>query len=541
MAIASPVSKPRAAFDFMSDWGNTLLVGGCATYLVGRVLLPLLGKSAENYPYLSKMNAKFITFWTFDDFATVSSSVFVGFSDIMTLRDNRSNQEIQEGERDRSDADIVNDIRAGDPKWVHRPNVEMITGNYHDRCVWVARRSLATFLKIFSAYVLVHEGLKSVGALKTGPSLMIKACGATAGLAGLVIELYDIQSRKNDYNDHSLYGQLVKSPKPGDVIAIDRAGFDEAYTKDLTYSQVVKVIVMGVKVMALLSTLSKVEFGGLAGRVMKNSYLGKVLENSNDIFNGLFIGLTATLFIQKVHVGANKDKWTEDNGTWLPKYVLKKFSNSREFVRLTEAIAAALTDFGYDILEKTDLGALGKFAKSFDSFLDVPKVFEKTGGLIDKGTEIVNDIVVNGRVSARGIQEATLAVIKFLGNTFAALKFIGAFGGVAYLSDRVKGFGYIKNGLSSVGAIMTIPEGIFFPKKDWGAKDDKERYIASAIIAMSLGSLFLNGMGGLASAFGDKIIAPGVNKNFKPWVYNFVKINNSALATINDFIKAPAA
>lgn len=547
MAIASPVSKPRAAFDFMNDWGNTLLVGGCATYLAGRVLLPLLGKSAENYPYLSKMNAKFITFWTFADFATVSSSVFVGFSDIMTLRDNRNNQQIREGERGRTDDDIVNARGLDVPKWTHRPNVEMIpssnphdrTRDYHDRCIWVARRSLATFLKMFSAYVLVHEGLKSVGALKTGPSLMIKACGATAGLAGLGIEFYDIQSRKNDYNNtNDLYTQLVKSPKPGDVI--DRANFNETYTQDLTYSQVVKIIIMGVKVMSLLSTLSKVEFGGLAGRVMKNPYVGKVLGNSNDIFNGLFIGLTATLFIQKVHVGANKDKWTEDTGTWFPKYVLKKFSNSREFVRLTEAIAAALTDFGYDVLEKTDLGALGKFAKSFDSFLDVPKVFEKMGGLIDKGTEIVNDIV-NDRVSARGIQEATLAVIKFLGDTFAALRFIGAFGGVAYLSDRVKGFGYIKNGLSSVGAIMTISEGIFFPKKDWERKDNKERYIASAIIAMSLGSLFLNGMGGLASAFGDKIIAPGVNKNFKPWVYNFVKINNSALATINDFIKAPAA
>ena len=287
--------------------------------------------------------------------------------------------------------------------------------------------------------------------------------------------------------------------------------------------------------MALLSALSKAELGGLPGRVMKNPYMGKVLENSNDIFNGMFIGLTATLFVQQVHVGANKDKWTADTGTWLAKHVFTSFSDSREFVRLVEGLASVAIDLGYDALAETDLGALGKFAKSFDSFLYVPKVSERAGGLIDKGAKVITDF------NMRNVWKATLAVIKLLGDTFAALKFIGAFGGVAYLSDRVKGIGYIKNGFSSIGAIMTISEEVFFPTRDWSAKNKKQMYVSSSIIAASFGSLFLNGMGGLAAAFGNKITVPDVSKNFKPWVYNFAKVNSTALVAINKFISAPAA
>lgn len=515
MAIAAPVSKPRAALDFMNNWQSTLLVGGCLTYLAGRVVLPLLGKSAENHPYLAKMNAKFISFWAFADFAKVSSSFFVLGSDIAAAASSRTNQEIREGEWD-----------AGDARWVHRPNAEMtLNGN---RYTWVACRSLATFLKMFSAYVLVREGLKAVGALKAGPSSMMKAYGATAGLVGLGMDLYDVQSRKNDYRAHNLSDQLRKA-------GVNQGEFDGVYINDLRWSQAVKVFIMGVKVMALLSALSKAEPGGLVGRVMKNPYMGKVLENSNDIFNGLFIGLTGVLFAQQVHVGANKDKWTEDTGTWWAKYALKSFSDSREFVRLVEGTATTLIDLGYDALAETDLGALGKFAKSFDGFLYVPKVSERAGGLIDKGAKVITDF------NMRNVWKAHLAVIKLLGDTFAALKFIGAFGGVAYLSDRVKGFGYLKNGFSSIGAIMTISEEVFFPTRDWSAKDNKQMYISSSIIAASLGSLFLNGMGGLAAAFGDKITVPDVSKNFKPWVYNFAKVNSTALVAINKFISAPAA
>ena len=318
----------------------------------------------------------------------------------------------------------------------------------------------------------LHEGLKSVGALKAGPSSMMKAYGATAGLVGLGIDLFDVQSRKNNYNSDNLYPQISERPTVADPLAINKAAFDAAYTRDLTYSQVAKVIIMLVKGMALLSALSKAESTGLVGRVMKNPYIGKVLENSNDIFNGLFIGLTATLFIQHVDVGANKKKWTADTGTWLPKYVLKSFTESRDFVRLLEATATTLIDLGYDVLAETDLGALGKVAKSFDSFLYVPKVSERVGGLIDKGARVY------AIPNARNAWKATLAVIKLLGDTLAALKFIGAFGGVAYLSGRVKVLGYLKNGVSSVAAIMTISEEVFFPKKDWSKKNKTEKYIS---------------------------------------------------------------
>ena len=142
----------------MNSWQNTLLVGSCVTYLAGRVVIPLLGKSAEHYPYLAKMNAQFGTYWAFGDFATVSSSIFVGVSDVSTLFDARiDNDDIRHGTRDRTDDEIINrpdDQRPNAPMWTNRPNIEMISGSYTDRCVWVTYRSLATILKIFSAYVL---------------------------------------------------------------------------------------------------------------------------------------------------------------------------------------------------------------------------------------------------------------------------------------------------------------------------------------------------------------------------------------------------
>ncbi len=510
-------SQSRAALDFMNTWQNTLLIGSCVTYWAGRVVLPLLGKSAENHPYLSKMNAQFNSFWAFGDFAKISSSFFVLGSDIATANSGRQLKAIRKGEWNEKEE-----------RWIHRPNAEMtLNGN---RYTWAAYRSLATLLKMFSAYIAVHAGLKSVGALKAEPSSMMKTCGAAAGLAGLGIDFYDVQSRKKDYAEDNLYKSLCHS----DLKDPTKAEFDNAYIKDLSYSQASRVIGICAKVIALLSILSKAEPSGFVGRVMKNPYMGKILENSDDISNGLLIGLIGISGVQQVDVGANKNKWTGKAGTWWAKYAIKSFPESREFIRLVEGTATTLTDFGYDVLAGIDIGSLGKFAKSFDSFLYVPKISERTGGLIDKVGDVIKER------SSRNIWKTVFAIVKLFADTFAALKFIGAFEGVVYLSGRVKGLGYLKNGFSSIGAIMAISEEVFFCEIKEGKGDKKPLIQRTLIVLGSTGSLFLNGMGGLASAFSDKIIVPDVNKNFKPGVYNFVKVSSTALAAINIFISAPA-
>ncbi|MCB1110563.1 MAG: hypothetical protein KDK64_06235 [Chlamydiia bacterium] len=513
MALADPVSKPRAALDFFNSWESTLLVGGCLIYLAGRVVLPMMGKSADKYPYLAKMNDKFLTFWAFDDFARAASAGFVGYSDVKTLFDGRTNRQIREG------------------GGANCPNDEMTLNG--KRYLWVLRRSLATFLKVFSASILVHEGLRAVGATKSGPSNLLKVTGATAGFVGLGMEVYDVQQRKNDYDAHNLRNNLRKTDAHGHYAT--NADFDHAYKTNLSYNQAVKVLIMGVKVMALITTLSKMELTGLAGRVMKTPLMEGAVKHADHCFNGIFIGMAITLFAQKVHVGASLSKWSKDDGTWATKYFFKEFSNSREWVRIVEGTATTLLDFGYDALAETDIGALGKFAKAFDSFLYVPKVAERTGGLIDKSWELSKGI------TARRTWEATHAVFKLIGDTGAALKFIGAFGGIAYLSERTKMFGYVKNIFSATAAAMAIAQEVFFPKKKWEDKNEKDVFKAVMIIGASVGSFFLNGFGGMASAFGKQITKPGVSQNFKPWVYNFAKLNATVCAAFVKYASAPAA
>jgi hypothetical protein len=262
---------------------------------------------------------------------------------------------------------------------------------------------------------------------------------------------------------------------------------------------------------------------------MDHKYTQAFLSHSDDVFNGLFVAITTTLFMQKVHVGADKAKWEKKQGTWATKYFFEDFLASREFVRLLEGTSTTLIDLGYDVLGETDIGKLGKFAKSFDAFLYVPKITERTGGLYDKVSALCS------APSKRKAWNASLAVFKLLGDTFAALKFIAAFGGFAYLSDRTKQFGYLKNGFSVVGAIMTISEEVFFP--DQNPRKRKTQAQRTFVILASTGSLFLNGFGGLSAAFGDRVPPPATG-HFKPWVYNFAKFNSTVLSIGINWMKA---
>ena len=506
MAIRDSVSKPRAALDFLNDWQNTLLVGGCITYFAGRTVLPMLGKSAENYPYLAKMNNQFINFWVFADFAKLAGSGFGAAYTIKSVlsQSSKPNQEIRKGQKNgESDG------------WVHLPNRGMTFDG--DRNKWLARHTLSTALKIFSAYVAVHEGLKSIGALQKGPSSTLKVASGAGGIFAYSHDLFDLRWQKQDYKKHSLYESIAKD-------GTGQADFDRVYVTNITYTQALKVLFIGVKTMALLSTLSKMECGGFAKKVIDHKCTQALLSHSDDVFNGLFAAITTTLFMQKVHVGADKAKWEKKQGTWATKYFFEDFLASREFVRLLEAASTTLIDLGYDVLGETDIGKLGKFAKSFDAFLYVPKITERTGGLYDKVSSFCSE------PSKRKAWKASLDAIKLLSDTFAALKFIGAFGGIAYLSDRTKRLGYLKNGFSVVAAVMTISEEIFFPDRETEA-------LRKFVILASTGSLFLNGFGGLSAAFGDRVPAPATG-HFKPWVYNFAKVNSTALSIIISYSKA---
>ncbi|NRA90315.1 MAG: hypothetical protein HRU43_04225 [Simkaniaceae bacterium] len=496
MAIEGPASKLSAASDFLNEWQNTLLVSGCITYFVGRTVLPIFGKSAENYPCLAKMNNQFFHFWIFADFANLAGS---GFGAAYTIKSVLS-------QPDRENRQIRGGQKTYNGGWVHLPMKGMTLDG--DRNKWLARHTLSTALKIFSAYVAVHEGLKSIGALQKGPSSTLKVVSGVGGIFAYSHDLLDLSWQKQDYKKHSLHGRIAKEDT-------EQEAFDNAYLKNITYTQALKGLFIGVKFMALLSTLSKMEYGGLK-KVMDHKY-------TDDLFNCLFVGITTTLFFQKIYASDNLANWQERQKTWATKYFFEDFLASRDFVRLLEAASTTLIDFGYDVLGETDIGKLGKFAKSFDSFLYVPKIAKRTVDLKDKLYTLYSE------PSKEKAWNTSLAAIKLLSDTFAALKFIAAFGGIAYLSERTK-LGYLKNGAGVVSAVMTISEEIFFPDKK---KEAQRKFV----ILASAASLFLNGFGGLSAAFGDRVPAPATG-HFKPWVYNFAKVNGTALNIIINYSKA---
>lgn len=510
MAHTPPASKLRAGIDFFSDWQGTLLVGGCLTYLGGKVVLPLLGKSADAHPYLAKMNAKFITFWAFDDFARAASAGFVLYSDVKAYRDTRTNKQIREGEFDRTHN-----------KWVHFPNDEMVRDG-KSRLAWIVRRSIGTGLKMISAAVVVHEGLKSVGILESGPSAHTKAWAGGLGILGLAQDIYDLEQRKDDYQNHCLENSLRAEDAVGN--RAKKADFNHAYQMNLFYTQIMKGLIIGVKAMAILSTLNEAKVGGLIGRVTNSGLAGKLVKHSEHIFNWIFIAMAANWLTQEFHVGANLKKWKEEDKKALEKYLFKDFTDSRELVRLIEATATTLLDFGVEILGNADVKTLGKFAKGFDSFLYVPVAAGRITKTYDAVTKLAKE---------RNLREAwntTHAVFKMIGDFGAALRFIGSFGGIAYISSRTKMFGYIKNIFSATAAAMTIFEEIWFPKKEWSKKSDDEILLSLLALTGSAGSFMLNAGGGLSSAFGH-LVTPPAKGTFPPSYFNF----NKLMATTSTF------
>ena len=90
--------------------------------------------------------------------------------------------------------------------------------------------------------------------------------------------------------------------------------------------------------------------------------------------------------------------------------------------------------------------------------------------------------------------------------------------------------------------MMSITEELFplVPESAWDKKSDKEKLKSLIVLSASVSSLFLNGFGGLATAFG-KNIPPPTKQNFKPWVYNFAKLNAAISTIAGNCISASAA
>lgn len=517
--------------DYLSSWQTTLLLGGCFTYCFGR----LWGKVAKDSA-LGKMETAFGSFWAFDDFARATGSVVIIAKDWSAAQDtDRTPDQIREGGVDAYG------------KAIH-PKEDMCHSEH--RAIWAARRITGTALKAFSASILVYGGLHSVGVFKNSLGNTTKALGVTAGIAGLSQEIYDLYVQSNDYDAHNLYNQLVntksrdkfiaekKKTVPGYDEAQFKSDFDDAIKQNIFYSQLMKVLIIGVKVMSLTSVLNKIEGSPLFGRV------DGLVNHSHHIYGNLFLGMAVLWGWQYFKVYADLNEWKKEvpKDKWDPgymaKYAFQDFTDKRDLVRTVMASTSTLIDYGYetiDFITECELGPLGKLAKNFDSFFSISQVPKQLKGFCKSSVYILSktareaesaDRVARGKDALtiwRALGDSAIAFFKLLGDSFSAAKFIGGFGGVVWLSDRLKKINHLKCGFKSAAAAMTIAQESPL-MSDWEKKGKYEPIISVLVIWTAANSLFLNGASGLSSAYGHLIPAPG-KQNFEPWAYNFAAIN----------------
>ena len=85
-SMAQPTRITNFTLDFLDNWNNALLIGGCLTYFGSRVVLPLMGKSSSQFPCIEKMSQQFDSLWTFDFSAAALSSFYSLYQDCQVMR-----------------------------------------------------------------------------------------------------------------------------------------------------------------------------------------------------------------------------------------------------------------------------------------------------------------------------------------------------------------------------------------------------------------------------------------------------------------------
>lgn len=486
------VPYTTAAYQTLETWQNLLMLGALASYAGRRFILPLCGKTCEQFPYIDRINTAFLNSFAFADAATCAASVYSAAQDVKAFYDHKKNNK-----------DSIKIIKAD--------NRDFPTDSHPvSKEAWLTYRVIGALLKTFSSAMLVWSTLKSIGVVAKGPSASMKALGAGLGIATCAIDFADkgMRLRENRVSKNKVSDAIKKDEN-------EKEEFSLLFETNLRYSQAIKVTVIGMKTIVLISTLYSTETPGL---------LGKISRHSTDALYGFFAVSTTLSFAQHIYVGATvkqhtaKESKPSESKYKAVKYLATVLPDTREFIRLIEAVASHLVDLhlGEEI---ADFGALKSLAKNLDGFLYAPLFFKKAReartlwkGVYKKGIRELN------QENALKVYDAVFSTLKTISNAAGALKLLAALG-VPYFAARYKGLTYLKNGLTIIISAADFIEEISNPSEKSINKKEvvrKKRGRSTPMIVIKVSSLFLNIFGSL-----ELEILPA-------WIYNSLKLAASS-------------
>lgn len=429
----------QSSLKYLSDPGNALLATAVATWAVSKIC------SDDKCPTLAKLNEMLPHFYTFGYVATIGSALYSIGTDW---------QKVSEGNKD-------GEKKSEFLPWLSKDDSTL---------PWHIARSVKHAAKVFAACILIHQGLRSMNVVSSGPSSSLKVAGACASIMAYVIDMGEIYKRYQC--EDKTRGQ---------------ASFDG----------VQDILMLLVKVTSIAGVLKAYgDAEGFAGNVVKF-----VNSQALDISNGLFAAMFITGLTQNI-VYPKKDE-KEDKS--LPKYIFRDFFGSRSFIRLAKAGAEIAAEYGCQFAQ------LNPHAKNLDAFIYVPTAigsFTKSAPLF---LGSVKNVWADKSLKTTGaeIVKVALPIIKLTGTVCAMLKFLGSVTGKNRFS---KNFGYIKSLSSSVAALV---EGYQVGKdlyKAWNSTDDdkNEKMVKQSLaLAGKVTSLLLNSLGAMQSYVGSMIQEQG--------------------------------
>ena len=490
----------NSTLDFLGNWNNALLLGGCVTYFGSRFVLPLMGKTSSQFPCIEKMSQQFGTLWTFDFSATALSSFYSLYQDCQVMRS------------------------SGNPS-----NDRSLPFN-RDLKVGVERRIAATALKLFSTFVLLRAGLHGLGALSSGPGVKLQTAGAVAGLMGHSLDFYELSAQKKD--------SLINENWPDDD------SLRVPYEANIIFQQVIKGLVIGLKTISVLALLSKTELPSPARRIFNAKPLKFVVDNQPLLTHSLLVSLLVTSYLKEIDPRLKKGGSPKSIKTTTPEFIFQDLPKSSELTKLIEALSEMLVELGLETLGDLRLLSLGKGAKALSDFRNLPKVFADIQSVISSANECIESkrklsSDPNSQEYIKGFHRSLTQLMASIANLTkdlaGALKYIGAFGGVAYLSSRVQLFSNIKNFL---GAALALQELIV--KDIPGCRRERDfrgRTLYLLLLVMHSGILFQSGLGGAAVKLAGRVTKSTTRLTISPRFNKAVALMTASCAVGSRYLR----
>ena len=334
---------------------------------------------------------------------------------------------------------------------------------------------------------------------------------------GHSLDFYELSAQKKDSLKKEKWSQSTE--------VVDRIRVP--YDVNIFYQQWLKGLTIGLKALSFLALFSKLSLPSSARRIFNQRPIKLLVDNQELITHGLLVNLLATTYLKEVDPRTLQINLHLHEQRPKTNFFFQVLPNSSEFTMLIEALSEMIVELGLESIGDLRLSSLGKGAKAFSDFRNLPKVFADVKFLIFRSNEFISCIRSLNRNSQnhhaitvynRKLSLLLIAISYLAKDLAGALKYMGAFGGVAYLSSRVQLFSNIENLL---GAALALRELVVMDIPGYrSARNHRERKRNLLLLVMHSGILFQSGLGEAAVKLAGRVtnsptmlkITPRLNK-----------------------------